>query len=446
MSWKRDSLMVRLLVGVCCVMAAVACSPDKKTTTPSNVKQGTAQKADAKKNSNASKASKDNPAKSTRPKKVAADLGGSGGWPMFRGNRRRTGSADVAGPREAKLQWVFRTKGRIYADAAVTKDGKTIYVASHDHFLYAVDTEGRKKWSFDTGGKIWTSPAISDNGDVYVGSDEDALFSVSADGKMNWKFVTTEAQKKGEPKPEAGRYDVDTSPLILDDGTIVFGCHLNLIALRPAAGDLRWAFAAGTGRAKVFSSVAQSLDGTLFFGTQGNFFFALNQVSEVQWHIETEGDNDSTPVVDLDGNVYFASDDGVVRSVAPGNKIRWTLDVEAPVRAPLGLSSSGVLYVPTYGQAPFVAAVDAETGAEKWRFRVEAGVGDFYGIQSGVITDAKGYAYFGGRDGYVYCVSPDGQLVWKHKTDDQVDASPVLGPNGTLYVGSDDGRLYAFSR
>ncbi|MFO8070577.1 MAG: PQQ-binding-like beta-propeller repeat protein [Polyangia bacterium] len=43
-------------------------------------------------------------------------------------------------------------------------------------------------------------------------------------------------------------------------------------------------------------------------------------------------------------------------------------------------------------------------------------------------------------------LSPDGELVWRHETGDQVDSGPVLAPDGTLYIGSDDHRLYAFAR
>jgi len=371
-------------------------------------------------------------------------VAGKRGWTMFRGHGRRTGAADVAGPRRGTLLWVFRTGGRIYADAAVTADGATIYVASHDGRLYAVDARGREKWEFETGGKIWTSPAIGEDGTVYVGSDTDALFALSEDGKERWRFVTAQETQNGEPAAEAGRYDVDTSPLLLPDGTVVFGCHLQLIALRPRTGELRWAFTAGQGRAKVFSSPALSPDGTIYFGTQGDWFFALNSRGKVLWSEKTGGDNDSTPVVDVDGNVFMASDDGFVRSFSPNHTERWRVSADAPVRAPLGLSADGTLLVPTSGNAPVVLALDAVTGAEKWRFAVEKGEGDFYGIQSGVTTDKEGYAYFGARDGNIYCVSPEGHPIWQFRTDDQVDAGPVLGPDGTLYVGSDDGRLYAF--
>ena len=44
---------------------------------------------------------------------------GSDGWTTFRGTGQRTGRADVVGPRSSKLKWVFRTQGRIFADAAI---------------------------------------------------------------------------------------------------------------------------------------------------------------------------------------------------------------------------------------------------------------------------------------------------------------------------------------
>jgi outer membrane protein assembly factor BamB len=44
----------------------------------------------------------------------------------------------------------------------------------------------------------------------------------------------------------------------------------------------------------------------------------------------------------------------------------------------------------------------------------------------------------------VYCLTPDGKLKWRFETGDQVDSGPVLGKDGTLYVGSDDHRLTAF--
>ncbi len=371
---------------------------------------------------------------------------GSDGWTTFRGTGQRTGRADVVGPRSSKLKWVFRTRGRIFADAAITPDGKTIYVASHDGNLYAVTTkDGREIWSHDAGGKIWTSPSISRDGTIYVGSDADRLVAIEPSGEESWVFETTVPAKKGD-KPEAGRYDVDTSPALMSDGSIVFGCHNNLFALRPLAGGLRWVFEAGLGRVKIFSSPAIGRDGSIYFGTQGNYFFALSQSAKVLWSMKTGKDNDSTPAIGDDGTVYFGSDDGKLRAVAPGGALRWETDVGAPIRAPISVGHDGTVFASTFGNKPFIAAYEASGGKEKWRFHTLPGEGAFFGIQSGALVDAQGYVYFGGRDRFVYCLSPEGKLVWKHETGDHVDSGPVIGRDGTIYVGSDDKRLYAFER
>ncbi|MDD5306083.1 MAG: PQQ-binding-like beta-propeller repeat protein [Deltaproteobacteria bacterium] len=363
------------------------------------------------------------------------------GWMAFRGDAAHTGRAGAAGPRAPDLRWTFATGGRICADAAVAEDG-TVYAASHDHRLYAIGKDGRQLWSYDAGGKIWTSPVIGKDGTIYVGSDDDRLAAVDASGKERWVFVTTEPAARGD-KPEDGRWDVDTSPVLAADGTVVFGCNRFLYALF-ASGVLRWKFEAGLGRVKVFTSPAVGRDGTIFFGTQGRSFHALTPIGAAGWKLSTDGDNDGSPSVGDDGTVYFGSDDGRLRAVAPGGTLRFATDLGGPIRAPAAIARDGTVYASTYGPRPFLAALDGRTGAVRWRFHIEPGDGDLYGIESGALVDADGYVYFGGRDRYVYCLTPEGALAWRFLTGGQVDAGPVLGPDGTLYVGSDDGKLYAF--
>ena len=39
----------------------------------------------------------------------------------------------------------------------------------------------------------------------------------------------------------------------------------------------------------------------------------------------------------------------------------------------------------------------------------------------------------------------DGDLKWAYTTGGYVNSSPALAPNGTIYVGSNDGKLYAIN-
>jgi hypothetical protein len=45
----------------------------------------------------------------------------------------------------------------------------------------------------------------------------------------------------------------------------------------------------------------------------------------------------------------------------------------------------------------------------------------------------------------LYAVNPDGTMKWKFTTGviQDIDSSPAIGTDGTVYFGSDDGNLYA---
>ena len=41
-------------------------------------------------------------------------------------------------------------------------------------------------------------------------------------------------------------------------------------------------------------------------------------------------------------------------------------------------------------------------------------------------------------------LNPDGTCKWSFLTDGPIVSSPAIGPDGNVYVGSEDGHLYAF--
>jgi outer membrane protein assembly factor BamB len=105
-------------------------------------------------------------------------------------------------------------------------------------------------------------------------------------------------------------------------------------------------------------------------------------------------------------------------------------------------------------------AVDASSGALKWKFKTDgerrfAGK-HLHGVQpiSETMPDPfdcylsspvvwKGAVYFGSGDGNIYSLNAtSGTLNWKVKTGDVVHASPAIA-DGTLFVGSWDSYFYA---
>ena len=66
----------------------------------------------------------------------------------------------------------YKTGGRVESSPALSADGETIYVGSHDNKLHAVRTmkDGTKKWTY-TREPVLNSPAVSaDGATIYIGS------------------------------------------------------------------------------------------------------------------------------------------------------------------------------------------------------------------------------------------------------------------------------------
>ncbi|MFD5424050.1 PQQ-binding-like beta-propeller repeat protein, partial [Streptomyces sp. NPDC127084] len=75
-------------------------------------------------------------------------------------------------------------------------------------------------------------------------------------------------------------------------------------------------------------------------------------------------------------------------------------------------------------------------GQQLWSFRTDKRIGSTPAI-------AKGIVYVGSDDGALYAVDArTGKERWKLRTDERMESSPTV-VDGTVYVGSDDGFLYA---
>ena len=64
---------------------------------------------------------------------------------------------------------------------------------------------------------------------------------------------------------------------------------------------------------------------------------------------------------------------------------------------------------------------------------------------SEITRGPDGTLYLGCRNNRIYAVSRRGKTLWSVSAGRDVDSTPTLGADGTVYVGSDDGYLYAVS-
>jgi outer membrane protein assembly factor BamB len=85
-----------------------------------------------------------------------------------------------------------------------------------------------------------------------------------------------------------------------------------------------------------------------------------------------------------------------------------------------------------------VGSGSAAAGTLRWSYTTGGSV------QSSPAIGADGTVYVGSDDGKLYALDgATGVLKWSYTTGDGVSSSPAVGPDGTVYVGSGDGKVYA---
>ena len=78
-----------------------------------------------------------------------------------------------------------------------------------------------------------------------------------------------------------------------------------------------------------------------------------------------------------------------------------------------------------------------------WRSPIKTGIASSNYSSPAIGPD--GTIYVGSQDDYLYAVNSNGSLKWRLQTGDVVRSSPAIGTDGTVYVGSYDNRLYAIN-
>ncbi|MEW5804615.1 MAG: PQQ-binding-like beta-propeller repeat protein [bacterium] len=67
-------------------------------------------------------------------------------------------------------------------------------------------------------------------------------------------------------------------------------------------------------------------------------------------------------------------------------------------------------------------------------------------LDSSPAIGSNGSIYVGSNDGKLYALDPDdGSLKWHYQTGRNIDSSPAIGSDGSVYAGSNNGKLYAFN-
>ena len=372
--------------------------------------------------------------------------------PAYHGNAQHTGYSTARGPASPALKWRLDLSGEVISSPVVGPDG-TVYLGSvirdtrhPEHFVTAVNPGGTVKWRFSTGwrdAQTQSSPALGADGRIYVGAQDGYFYALNPNGTLAWRF--------------AAASPVEQHPVVGSDGTVYVGLDGRLYAFAPD-GAVRWT-----------TDLGYSLPGGPALAPDGETIYAFGYEPTVPTATLHAFRRDGTerwqysafygyypalspPTVAADGTVIVLS--GQIVAVGPDGVERWRFEPSASY-----YSSYASVSVTPAGEVVFAFSWYLgklnPNGSANWQIDFIGGTSnnELENTYSAPLIDADGNIYLGLGTGkrftrpwgkVVRSYTPAGQLRWEFPVGEGVyTSSPALGADGTLYIGSMDGALYA---
>jgi outer membrane protein assembly factor BamB len=230
-----------------------------------------------------------------------------------------------------EMRWVYPREDNLepFVGGGVVAQGN-VYIGGSNGKLYALDAAtGDKLWEFETGDKVWSTPAVSD-GTLFIGSFDKKLYALNIyDGSKKWEFDTEGA--------------IMATPLVHNSTVYIGSFDRHLYAINATDGSLKWKFMGENwfwGRPMVY-------DNTIYAGCLDDRVYALKaDTGDKVAEFDLESPVSSSPVV-VDSSIIFASRKGVVYTIDAGlHTLKPLADIEEEIFGPLCVSE-GVVYIHT---------------------------------------------------------------------------------------------------
>ncbi len=288
----------------------------------------------------------------------------------------------------SKEQWSFTTGGEILGKPAAS--GERIIFGSGDFKVYALNNEGKKLWTYDTGVPVYSPPVIHDD-TAYIGDNSGRMHALDVtSGKARWVF-------------SRAMYSIE-APALMWDNLLVFGAWDGYIyALKRATGELAWKALGPKSSEKTalryyspadcgFSVVKNKLfvcDRGYYIGVydkKGNLTFAANEkISGLTDHPKEQA-------------IYArATNNRLCRFDDTGKKV-WEIDIPTgrfPI-APTLLNSTAFICSDT----GLLSAVETSSGKIKYSYQATPGS---Y-VMAPVEVDEEMTCYVAGMDGSITAI------------------------------------------
>jgi outer membrane protein assembly factor BamB len=334
-------------------------------------------------------------------------------WPMYRQGVDHSGRSFNKGPSAPTVRWHQNPSGGAtsglseYCPPSIAADG-TLYVASAQGAVFALNPQGALKWQATARGHCDGSPAIAADGTVIVAMGD--LLALGADGVVRWSFTPPADEMAG-------------SPAIGSDGTIYVSTEGSEVYAFKPDGTVKWLFPISKGGK---SSPAIGSDGTIYVGGDSKLY-ALSPSGTEKWEAAIPDSEHLSPTVDADGNIAALVRDLLIFS--PGGAPLTTIVAGAAgTQFPAASTADGGWAISTMGLTTF-----HPDGTPSWKADPTA-----QRDASVPIVDVDGNVYVSDSSCNVSAYDPEGNRRWSVAASigGAGCGAPVLGADRTLYLTS----------
>lgn len=323
---------------------------------------------------------------------------------------------------EKKFPAPFANKIAYYSDSV-------IYCCPYrDTVVYAVDFAGEELWTFYPGYETFFSktPAVNAKGDV-------CFFAKNGYGQAIWVL-----DKKGETVYYMYPYfNVNSDPWFTPEGNLLYGSARSMICW-DTLGNKKWDFETND---QVYSSPRTGPDDNIYFGSDDGHVYCLDQADGTKISSYKTNNRIRYPVdFTSDGHVFFLighpapfSVYGKLNSFSNLESADWSINGRSFHKSP-AISSDGTVVVCSMDS---VFAFN-EGGVFLWDYDPQVDT-----LEIPVIFDNT--VIITSRNNMTALQLDDGSFKWSLESSGQFHDSPGIGPDGSIYLGSTDGHLYAYS-
>ena len=299
----------------------------------------------------------------------------------------------------------------------------------------------------------------------YVVTGKNLLYSFNSTGGLLWTFTSGKSVN-------SYYYTFRSSPVVGNDGTIYltansasnFYSNMATVYAVNSAGKTKWQYNVGTnafynpfgsfGGDFVLASPAVASDGTVYVGVVhaptsysdlriNASLHSINSLGARKWTVtpclRTDlYPIDLSPVIGPDGTVYVAPH--CLSAISSSGKIKWNYSNGNKFLPLVTVAPSDVSVVYVSQEDGQIFALRAADGTVKWTVNTGSQ------INSSPVVHQDGTLFVGSAvNNLLLAYSPTGALKWIFKTDSPIHAPLTLDLSGLVYLSSDNGTIYALT-